>query len=576
MKRTPLSPGRLERRLRKIQADPRSLAATIACCYVSLGSEFRWGDRALYLCPVCRELTVLDDDEVSLARNLWKIHEFEKRMREEYGFFIQLDERFLCVHCRPPEMEAPGWIIEFDGRRFTRKMDDDDIELLTAFFQKKRIYDTHKPRNEHPDVVGRLRVLFGLQEEGEVESVMFPRRQIAALSILPETAVLEMTWQCNHQCLFCSCPWYAGMIPQGRELDTAEWKELIAEYAANGVTTFAFTGGEALLRSDLPEILEFAAAQRVRKIEYERGTEEFQIREGKAQLVLLSNGCALHDEMLRFCRDHEIHLSLSLPGLDSFPLLTGGGTTAQHVLERLRKAAEYGLHPTAAITVTAINIHELYETIAAALTAGADSILLNRFLPGGRGLAHPELNLTPTQIQEMFLVADFALNDFGKDGHVGTETPRCIWIDLEGYHRLRIGSRCAAAHEFFVTGPSGMIRVCNHSPRELLYWRKWRELKDHPVWQEYAFRRYLPEECTGCDMISECAAGCRAAADVTTGSSKGLEPCLREFLEKASPIEKRRRERTAFQRRLRRAEFRWALEKSLKSKILKLKGIFHR
>lgn len=100
--------------------------------------------------------------------------------------------------------------------------------------------------NVSSDVVGRLRVLFGMEAEGEGGKGIYSTRRFPALSLLPETAVLEMTYRCNHECLFCSCPWYANMIPRGRELDTAEWKALIREYAENGVTTFAFTGGDRL------------------------------------------------------------------------------------------------------------------------------------------------------------------------------------------------------------------------------------------------------------------------------------------------------------------------------------------
>lgn len=403
-------------------------------------------------------------------------------------------------------------------------------------------------------------------DEGDASSCFWGR--FPAVSLLPETAVLEMTWRCNHECRFCSCPWYADMIPRGRELDTAEWKELIREYAENGVTTFAFSGGEALLRPDLPEILEYAASRTVKIIDYD-AFKGFQLRKGKPQLVLLSNGRALSDEMLQFCRDHAIHLSLSLPGLESFPVLTGTGMSADHLLERLRKAAEYGLRPTAAIAVTARNLGELASTIRAALEAGAESILLNRFLPGGRGLEHPELNLTPEQILEMFRIADEVLTESGKTGSVGTETPRCMLDKCESFQTLKVESSCAAARSFFVTGPSGMIRVCNHSPRELVYWRQWRDLNHHPVWREYAFRQYLPKECTGCEMRYECAAGCRAAADVVTGSSKGLEPCLKNFLKREHPIAKQRWRKLIFTLRGKRFQFRLFREKLLSGGFFK-------
>lgn len=567
MKKQTPSSAKIARRIEQLRKKPDSLTAAIACCYVYLGPAALFG-RAQYLCPVCGGKTFLDIQHSLLAEHLDKIHRFERQMWKQYGFSIHLDERFFCVRCCPPEMEAESWIIEFGGKRFVRKLDDDDIPLLTAFFRKKRFFDTSRAMNVSSDVVGRLRVLFGMEAEGEGGKGIYSTRRFPALSLLPETAVLEMTYRCNHECLFCSCPWYANMIPRGRELDTAEWKALIREYAENGVTTFAFTGGEALLRPDLPEILEYAANRTVKRIDCDLSCG-FQIHEEKPQLVLLSNGRALTDEMLQFCRDHAIHLSLSLPGLESFPVLTGSRMNAAHLLGRLRKAAEYGLHPTAAIAVTAMNLSELRATIRAAFEAGADAILLNRFLPGGRGLEHPELNLTPAQILEMFQTADATLAEFGKSGYVGTETPRCMLDKCESFHNLNVESRCAAARDFFITGPAGMIRVCNHSPRELVYWRQWRELKTHPIWREYAFCRYLPEACAGCEMHLECAAGCRAAADVVTGSSKGLEPCLKIFLKQEHPIAKQRWRKFVSALRWQRIRFRLFRERLLSREFFK-------
>ena len=536
-KKTPSS-AKIDRRIEQFRKKLDSSPAAIACCYFYLGSAMLFG-RAQYVCPVCGEKTFLGIRSKVLAEHLDEVHRFEKRMWDRYGFSIHLDERFFCDRCCPPEMEAESWIIEFRGKRFFRKLDDDDIPLLNSFFGKEKIFDFSRAMNEPFNIIDRLRVLFGMEEEGNVKKSSCSPKRFPALSILPETAVLEMTYRCNHECLFCSCPWYADMIPRGRELDTAEWKALIQEYAENGVTTFAFTGGEALLRPDLPEILEYAASRTVKRIDCDLA-HGFQLREGKPDLVLLSNGRGLTDEMLQFCRDHAIHLSLSLPGLESFPVLTGSGMSADHLLGRLRKAAEFGLESTAAIAVTTLNLNELRTTIQVAFESGAGAILLNRFLPGGRGLEHPELTLTPAQVLEMFRIADAVLAEWGKKGYVGTETPRCMLDKCEPFHNLNVESSCAAARDFFVTGPSGMIRVCNHSPRELVYWRQWRELKNHPVWREYAFRRYLPEACAGCEMRLECAAGCRAAADVVTGSSKGLEPCLKIFLKQEHPIVKQR------------------------------------
>lgn len=43
-------------------------------------------------------------------------------------------------------------------------------------------------------------------------------------SFLPATAVLELTYRCNHACRFCCCPWYSGIMTPGEEMAVEEWK----------------------------------------------------------------------------------------------------------------------------------------------------------------------------------------------------------------------------------------------------------------------------------------------------------------------------------------------------------------
>lgn len=39
---------------------------------------------------------------------------------------------------------------------------------------------------------------------------------------LPPVAALELTYRCNHQCLFCSCPWEAEEDYKNAELSLDE------------------------------------------------------------------------------------------------------------------------------------------------------------------------------------------------------------------------------------------------------------------------------------------------------------------------------------------------------------------
>ena len=64
-------------------------------------------------------------------------------------------------------------------------------------------------------------------------------------------------WNCNLQCVHC----YAAHqnCASEPELETAQWKTLIDRCRAACIPQLTFTGGEPTLRSDLPELIEYAA-----------------------------------------------------------------------------------------------------------------------------------------------------------------------------------------------------------------------------------------------------------------------------------------------------------------------------
>ena len=242
-------------------------------------------------------------------------------------------------------------------------------------------------------------------------------------------------------------------------------------------------------------------------------------------LFLLSNGLIMNNEILQLCRECNINLSLSLPGLTTFAEHTGAADPRK-VLKWFQKASDEGVTTTAGITVTARNIGELYETISEALLAGADTLLLNRFLPGGRGLDYAEdLMLNEEQITTMLDTAEEVLRLADRRGSVGTELPKCL-VDMGKYTHLEVGTDCSAAIAFFVIGPSGHVRVCNHSPLRLNHIDEVDKIKHHPYWKRFVSKDYLPSSCNGCVHALHCDGGCREAAHVITGAPDGIDPAL--------------------------------------------------
>lgn len=347
-----------------------------------------------------------------------------------------------------------------------------------------------------------------------------------APSFLPATAVLELTYRCNHACRFCSCPWFApgGSFDVRPELGLSEWKGLIDTLCRMGVCNLSFTGGEPLLKEGLLDLIAHAAAAQTEHIETEGG--RLVARRAPPHLYLISNAKAMSDGVIDACRRHGVNLMLSLPGLSAYGDLTQGGMTPDHVLSWLAKAHAAGVTTTVGVTVTRPNAHELYETIASALLAGADSLLLNRFLPGGRGLAHAaDLALTAPQLRAALDTAEEVLVKAGRYGALGTEVPACV-VDPARFARLKVGTRCGAATGFFVIDPSGYVRTCNHSPLRLLHASRIDELPADPYWRRFALREYLPAACGGCPRAGGCDAGCREAAHIVRGAPDALDPIM--------------------------------------------------
>ncbi len=101
-----------------------------------------------------------------------------------------------------------------------------------------------------------------------------PVTSCLAPSFLPATAVLEMTYRCNHECLFCSCPWYSsrGDYAEKSELTIDEWKAVIKKLCAMGVSSLAFTGGEPLMKEGIEDLIVFASRCQAEHIETVNGS----------------------------------------------------------------------------------------------------------------------------------------------------------------------------------------------------------------------------------------------------------------------------------------------------------------
>jgi Fe-coproporphyrin III synthase len=82
--------------------------------------------------------------------------------------------------------------------------------------------------------------------------------------------VWNMTRRCNLKCIHCYSS--SRNIRYRNELTTDEGKKLISDLAAFGSPVILFSGGEPLMREDLPELVKFAVDRGIRAVISTNGT----------------------------------------------------------------------------------------------------------------------------------------------------------------------------------------------------------------------------------------------------------------------------------------------------------------
>ena len=78
----------------------------------------------------------------------------------------------------------------------------------------------------------------------------------------PQLASIEVTRQCNSKCSFCPIGVEKPEL-KGKDMSTAQIKDILDQFDAMGIIAFSFLGGEPTLRKDLVEIADYATEKNI-------------------------------------------------------------------------------------------------------------------------------------------------------------------------------------------------------------------------------------------------------------------------------------------------------------------------
>lgn len=323
----------------------------------------------------------------------------------------------------------------------------------------------------------------------------------------PETGfIFEVTARCNNHCLYCYNVWKCRSPTPG-DMPAEAWRSTVEKLRREArVKLITVSGGEPLLKEDLPEIIDAIVDRHIGVNLITNGTlltERNIARTGRATLYevpLLSDKAGVHDAM-------------------------AGSRAFDKVLEGIAGLVEAKAAFTTVFVATALNAPDLLGACEMAVALGASSLMYNPFNPGGEGLRHvEELSLPAETVKSHLDLLEGLSEKYGIPVHVGVPILPCV-LDTSAYKRITFGG-CPAGDRgaYYTIDPSGMLRLCNHSPAILGDFKRepFRKLKASAAVK--AFREAVPKKCAGCKSLPSCRGGCKAAAEQLYGTLDVLEP----------------------------------------------------
>jgi len=152
--------------------------------------------------------------------------------------------------------------------------------------------------------------------------------------------VWNVTRRCNLKCVHCYA--HAKNISFDNELSTIEGKNLIDDLAGFGVPVILFSGGEPVVRKDLPELAEYAVEKGMRA-------------------VISTNGTLITQHIAGILKDIGLsYVGISLDGLeetnDRFRGVKGAFKEALKGIENCKKA---GIKVGLRFTINKFNVSEI-------------------------------------------------------------------------------------------------------------------------------------------------------------------------------------------------------------------------
>ncbi|MFE0812060.1 pyrroloquinoline quinone biosynthesis protein PqqE [Streptomyces sp. NPDC058794] len=330
---------------------------------------------------------------------------------------------------------------------------------------------------------------------------------------MPEPAVraplgmlIELTHRCPLHCPYCSNP--LELATRSEELTCEQWTDILTQARELGVVQMHFSGGEPLVRRDLPDLVGHA-------------------RQLGAYVNLVTSGVGLTADRARDLAQRGVdHVQLSLQDAD--PRL-GDQVAGARVHGAKRKAAEAvtasGLPLTVNVVLHRRNIDRVERIVDLAVDLGADRIELANTQYYGWGLRN-RAALMPTADQ---LAAARQAVRQARVKHVGG--PELVYVAADYYDDRPKPCMDGWGNTQLTVTPTGDVLPCPAAsaittlPTENVLRRPLSEIwYASRSFNAYRGTDWMRDPCRTCPERHADHGGCRCQAFQLTGDAAATDP----------------------------------------------------
>jgi len=340
--------------------------------------------------------------------------------------------------------------------------------------------------------------------------------------------VWNITRQCNLKCVHCYAQAKANL--QENEMSTDEGKKVIDDLAGMGVPVLLFSGGEPMMRKDLPELAEYAVKKGMRA-------------------VISTNGTLITPEIARTLKNIGLsYVGISLDGMkDTNDRFRGVDGAFDAALEGIQNCQEAGIKVGLRFTINRFNVNEIPNLFDLLEEREIPRICFYHLVYAGRGskLIKDDLSLEGSR-KAVDLIIDRTkqLYDKGKEKEVLTVDNHAdgpyIYLRLLKEDRKR-AEEVMELLKMNEGNNSGRGIGCISWDGEVYadqFWRHysfgnvlqrpfseiWTDLSNPLMKKLKNKKKYVTGRCATCRWLNICGGNFRVRAEATTGDVWAPDP----------------------------------------------------